>query len=93
MKIGWVRGAAIFAMLVAAVLGCGCGGSEPVLPDVVIVTLDTLRADHVGGYGGLAETPTLDRLAAQGTLFERAFCNVPLTLPSHATMLTGLLPP
>ena len=92
MKIGWVRGAAIFAMLVAAVLGCGCGGSEPVLPDVVIVTLDTLRADHVGGYGGLAETPTLDRLAAQGTLFERVVAPLPETRPSHATLMTSQYP-
>ena len=62
--------------------------------NVLLITLDTTRADHLGCYGSAsALTPALDKLAANGVLFEKAFCNVPLTLPSHATILTGLYPP
>jgi arylsulfatase A-like enzyme/Flp pilus assembly protein TadD len=58
------------------------------------VTIDTVRADHLGAYGDReAETPNLDRLAAQGLRFDQAMSAVPLTLPSHATILSGLLPP
>jgi arylsulfatase A-like enzyme len=63
-------------------------------PSVLLVTIDTLRADRVGAYGDeAARTPRLDRLAQEGVLFEQAFTPVPLTLPAHATLLTGLLPP
>ncbi len=62
--------------------------------NVLIVTLDTTRADHLGCYGRKeALTPTLDALATSGVLFERAYAPAPLTLPSHATMFTGLYPP
>jgi arylsulfatase A-like enzyme len=62
--------------------------------NVLLITLDTTRADRLGCYGhSKAKTPVLDRLARQGVLFERAYAPVPLTLPSHATMLTGLYPP
>ena len=62
--------------------------------NVLLITLDTTRADRLGCYGyRLAKTPALDRLAQQGILFERAYAPVPLTLPSHASMLTGLYPP
>ncbi|MBX3437345.1 MAG: sulfatase, partial [Planctomycetaceae bacterium] len=62
--------------------------------NVVLITLDTTRADHLGCYGfAAASTPTLDKLAARSALFERAYTVVPITLPAHATMLTGLLPP
>ena len=62
--------------------------------NVLIVTLDTTRADHLGCYGRTnALTPALDALAAGGVLFERAYAPAPLTLPSHATMFTGLHPP
>jgi arylsulfatase A-like enzyme/Flp pilus assembly protein TadD len=61
-------------------------------PNVLLVSIDTLRADHLGCYGAKAKTPTLDRLAAQGVLFERAVSHVPLTLPSHASLFTGLYP-
>ena len=63
-------------------------------PSVLLVSIDTLRADHVGAYGATdVETPRLDALARSGALFEQAFAPVPLTLPSHATLLTGLEPP
>lgn len=62
--------------------------------NVLLITLDTTRWDRIGAYGdGAAETPNLDRLAGEGVLFEQAIAPVPLTLPSHATLFTGLLPP
>jgi arylsulfatase A-like enzyme len=67
---------------------------EAARPSVLLVTIDTLRADRVGAYGGPAGlTPTLDALANQGTVFEEAVASVPLTLPSHSTILSGLEPP
>ncbi len=61
--------------------------------NLVLVTLDTLRADRVGCYGyPLAETPAMDRLAAEGLRFAHASSPVPLTLPAHTSILTGLLP-
>ncbi len=62
-------------------------------PPVVIITLDTTRADRIGCYGyELAETPAIDALAARGTRFDRAYTPVPLTIPAHASLFTGLLP-
>jgi choline-sulfatase len=61
---------------------------------VVLITIDTLRADHVGAYGaGLARTPALDRLARRGVRFDAAIAPSPLTQPSHATLFTALEPP
>ncbi|MCO6436640.1 MAG: sulfatase-like hydrolase/transferase [Phycisphaerae bacterium] len=62
--------------------------------NVLLVSLDTTRADHIGCYGySAAKTPVLDGLAREGLRFEQAISPVPLTLPSHTTMLTGLEPP
>jgi arylsulfatase A-like enzyme/cytochrome c-type biogenesis protein CcmH/NrfG len=62
-------------------------------PNVVLITIDTLRADHVGCYGyKQIKTPNIDALAADGARFERAFAVVPVTLPSHSSMLTGTYP-
>ncbi len=62
--------------------------------NVLLVTLDTTRADRMGAYGDSSHaTPTFDRLAREGVLFERAIAPAPLTLPSHATILTGVDPP
>ena len=75
------------------VLAAGCGWrAEP--PPIVLISIDTLRSDRlpVYGYEGV-RTPGIDRLAADAIVFERAFSNYPLTLPSHASMLSGLLPP
>lgn len=68
--------------------------SRPVArPNVLLVTLDTTRADRLGSYGyGPASTPHLDRLAREGVRFERALSPVPLTLPAHASLLTGRQP-
>ncbi len=62
-------------------------------PSVILITIDTLRADHVGCYGAqMVKTPTLDALARDGVVFERAISQVPLTWPSHAVILTGTYP-
>jgi arylsulfatase A-like enzyme/Flp pilus assembly protein TadD len=62
-------------------------------PNVVLVTIDTIRADRIGCYGyPKAETPNLDWLAHEGIRFGRAFSPVPLTLPAHASILTGTYP-
>jgi len=61
--------------------------------NVVLITLDTLRADRLGAYGYTrGSTPVLDRLAREGIRFDDATSPAPLTLPAHATMLSGLLP-
>ncbi|MEO7796068.1 MAG: sulfatase-like hydrolase/transferase [Thermoanaerobaculia bacterium] len=63
-------------------------------PNIVLLTLDTTRADHLGSAGwAFASTPNLDALARRGTRFERCDSAVPVTLPSHATILSGLYPP
>src|SRR5256885_7783750 len=62
-------------------------------PNVVFITIDTLRADHLGCYGDKQiRTPNIDALAADGTRFERAYTAVPVTLPSHTVIFTGTYP-
>ena len=62
--------------------------------NILFVTFDTTRADRIGCYGHKGiKTPNIDRLAKEGCLFEKAFTPVPITFPSHASMLTGLYPP
>src|SRR5512143_2919665 len=60
--------------------------------NVLLITIDTLRADALGIYGGRASTPALDRLAAEGVRFDFAHAHAVLTLPSHASILTGTYP-
>lgn len=85
--------AAVVAFAVGAFLSsCGGGASRP--RPVVLITLDTFRWDYLGASReGRADTPHLDRLAGRGVLFEEAFASTPITLPSHASILTGLRPP
>jgi len=65
----------------------------PARPNILLITLDTTRADHLGAYGDRrARTPNLDRLAAGGVLFERAISAAPLTLPAHVSIFTGTYP-
>jgi choline-sulfatase len=60
---------------------------------IILISIDTLRADRLPAYGyQKVRTPAIDALAADGVVFERAYAHVPQTLPSHASMLTGLLP-
>jgi choline-sulfatase len=100
MADGIWRMARLFALAISlqplAMISCG-GAARPAKPsarNLVMITIDTLRADHVGAYGWTrARTPTLDALAKNGAVFERAFAAAPITLPSHATLLTGRYPP
>jgi arylsulfatase A-like enzyme len=72
-------------------LACACSRQSP--RGVILISLDTLRADRLGCYGYTRDTsPFLDSLAARGTLFEHAVVQVPGTLPSHMSMFTGLYP-
>ncbi len=94
----------LWLCVVALVVLSGRGGpssKSPPAPEgaalrrlnVVVVTIDTLRADRLGCYGyARIETPNLDALARKGVLFENAVCQAPLTAPSHASMMTGLNP-
>ena len=83
------------SLLLACISLVGCARPDAVPPpSILLVTFDTLRADRVGCYGySEAETPNLDALARDGVRFDNARTHIPLTLPSHATILTGLLPP
>lgn len=61
--------------------------------NVVVITMDTTRADRIGCYGAdFARTPTIDALAKNGVLYKRCYAPAPITLPSHASLLTGLYP-
>ena len=81
------------ALLIGIYFICGYSTRDSRL-NVLLVTLDTTRADRIGCYGyQAAVTPALDDLAERGMLFERAYAPAPQTLPSHATMFTGLNPP
>src|SRR6478672_610187 len=82
---------------VAGLAGCGKGGTPQNgvarRPDIVLITIDTLRADRVGATGGPAGvTPAIDDLARGGAAFLDAPAHVPLTLPSHTSILTGRYP-
>ncbi|MCG3126223.1 MAG: Beta-barrel assembly-enhancing protease [Phycisphaerae bacterium] len=93
-----IHAATACALLVCALgstAGCnpaGSGSSSQPL-NVLLISIDTTRADHLGCYGNRqVRTPAIDRLASEGVLFEQCISPAPLTLPSHATMLTGRLP-
>ena len=79
----------------ALALAAGCGAPTPPTPGpgVVLVVVDSLRRDHVSGYGyARATTPRLDRLAAQGVRYDRAVAQAPWTTPSVASLLTSRYP-
>ncbi len=82
------------ALLGVALLACsGCAAVFDQRPNVVLISLDTLRADVLGCYGYERDTsPYIDALARSGALFENAIAPSPWTLPSHASLLTGLYP-
>jgi len=80
------------ALLVLAAAEIGC--SRPAADNLLFISFDTTRADHLSAYGYSRTTsPAIDALAKRGTLFTSAFSHVPSTLPAHSTMFTGLLPP
>ncbi len=81
------------AALALALAGCDVA-PRPSPPPVVLVTIDTLRADRLPAYGYSAvSTPALDALRRDAIQFDNAYSHCPLTLPSHASLFTGLLPP
>ncbi len=89
------------AALLLVLAACRASPPRPAAPaagslrgwNLLLVTIDTLRADRVGAYGStLGATPTLDRLAREGVRFADAYAHAPLTLPSHATLMTGAYP-
>jgi arylsulfatase A-like enzyme len=84
----------IGSVLAMVVGGASCPG-KPVPPaGIVLITLDTTRADHLGCYGDAsASTPNLDAFSKEAVRFDQAMTAVPTTLPSHATMFTGVYPP
>ncbi len=94
-----VAGFLVVLTQVLAVVACGGANQRPSAPaqaaqNLLLITIDTLRADRVGAYGyGSAQTPAMDRLAREGVRFTRAFTTAPITLPAHASLLTGRYPP
>lgn len=100
MRIAAAGAVALCAIVVAGILWVRRDGArEPTAaarggsPNVLLITIDTLRADAVGAYGHAGSpTPWIDRLASEGTRFEVARAHTPLTLPSHATILSGRYP-
>ena len=95
-----MRRLGVIAACLALTLAVGCGddGTRSKVRTILLLTIDTLRRDHVSAYAPAdvqlpqPETPTLDALASSGLRFEDARTPVPLTLPAHTTMLTGLPP-
>src|SRR5213592_2165148 len=89
--------AAILLTIVAAAVLTGWWMLSPGKPgrlNLLLITIDTLRADHLGVYGSRAgATPVLDALASRGVRFDQVQTAAPLTAPSHATILTGQYPP
>ncbi|MEO7274416.1 MAG: sulfatase-like hydrolase/transferase [Vicinamibacterales bacterium] len=90
------------AFLVSLLVVTACGGAperrsptrDVPARNLLLITIDTLRADRVGAYGdAAARTPAMDALAARGVRFEHAYSAAPITLTSHATMMTGRYPP
>lgn len=76
------------------VRGAVLGGVDPANLNVILITIDTLRSDHVSCYGGSpVTTPNIDRLAGEGVRFTNAASTVPFTLPAHASIMTGTYPP
>lgn len=72
---------------------CVCAWAQSSQPPIILISVDTLRADHLGCYGYKAQpTPNIDRLAAGGTLFSQVSAQVPLTLPSHVSLFTSRYP-
>ncbi|HEU4887777.1 MAG TPA: sulfatase-like hydrolase/transferase [Thermoanaerobaculia bacterium] len=84
---------AVLAMAMLSMLRCGRAATQDAPADVILVTIDTLRADALGFRGNQrVKTPFLDSLAARGTVFTHAHAHNVVTLPSHANILTGLYP-
>ena len=82
------------SLVAAAIVASACSFGPHAPRSVLLITLDTTRADRLPPYGfGDATMPALDRLAREGVVFDQATTVAPLTLPAHTSLLTGLLPP
>ena len=88
---------ALLLLVISMVSGCAAPPQPPPASEarhLVLITIDTLRADRVGTYGyARARTPHIDALAARGVRFEHAYATAPITLTSHASLMTGRYPP
>ena len=94
LDFGTLRRAILLLLVsIAATLTTTCSRRSSKAKRILIVTIDTLRADRLGYAGSDVETPNLDTLAASGTTFTHAVTVAPLTLPAHASLFTGLYPP
>jgi arylsulfatase A-like enzyme len=88
----WIVSCGLLVLSVATSIACG-PSTETTRPNVILISADTLRADHVGANGyPRATTPTIDALAASGVNFTRAYSHAPNTAPSHTSILTSLYP-
>ncbi len=83
----------LLLILIAALFLSGANSEKRTQYNMLLISVDTLRADALGCYGNPQKTPAMDSFAAHSVLFENTISQVPLTLPSHATILTGLFPP
>ena len=90
------------ACVVCSVISSGCeraqpppsgtAPSTPARPSILLITLDTTRADAIGPEAVGVQTPAFNAIAARGRRFRQAYATVPETLPSHSSMMTGLYP-
>jgi choline-sulfatase len=99
-RVARLPAAGLFAGVGILALALCAGALAPLLrtppagPSLLLLSVDTLRADRLGCYGyPIARTPNIDALAASGTLYETVIASAPVTLPSMATLMTGLDPP
>ena len=85
---------ALWSLAATVSAGCGPAPTEVAAPDIVLISLDTLRRDAVGTFNpaGGSVTPNLDALVSQTVVFQDAWAQVPFTLPSHMSIFTGLYP-
>src|ERR671914_399261 len=103
-RLAVIGGGSALGLTLFGGLACGSLASQPLaeptatlappdIPNILLIVIDTLRSDHLSSYGYERSTsPSIDRLAAQGVLFETAFSTSPYTTPSHASLLTGRYP-
>ncbi|MBT3218879.1 MAG: sulfatase [Proteobacteria bacterium] len=98
-RLSWLSTSYIFSLAIIILVSVAfqfrdTGGAWALEDDknVVLISIDTLRRDHVGAFGGHVKTPNMDRIAAEGVAFLDTVTPMPETAPAHATMLTGLHP-
>jgi len=101
MRRPYLRKLRAFTLLVVACIGISCRDKAqppaappaPAVRNVLLITIDTLRADALSVYGGPVPAPALAQLAQRGAVFEHAFTSAPITLPAHTSLMSGLIPP